>query len=95
MSKKCNQKLKELIQEVVLPDIEDYLDEIFEQIAKKKTADEEQEEELANMHEMREEFQGILEDIEDNQLDNDECVELLEEITLMIKEKEDEEDEEE
>jgi hypothetical protein len=37
---------------------------------------------------MREEFQGILQDIEDENLDQDECVELYEQITEMIQEDE-------
>jgi len=90
--KRCTKQLKELIQEVVLPDIEDYLDDIFEQIAKTKNASDEHTTELASMHEMREEFQSIIKDIEDNQLSNNECVELFEEITLMIKENEKEEE---
>jgi hypothetical protein len=36
MSKKCLKELKSLIEEIVLPDIEDYIDDIFEEIAGNK-----------------------------------------------------------
>ncbi len=47
--KKCDVQLKELIETVVLPDIEDSIDYIFEQIAEKKDASEELNKELAQI----------------------------------------------
>jgi len=86
MDKKCIKKLKDLVQNVVLPDIEDYIDDLFEDIASNKNASDADNDELKNMHEMRDEFQGILKDIEENNLDQEECSEILSEITQMIKE---------
>ncbi len=83
--KKCNKKLKELIEDVVLLDIEDYIDDIFEEIANDKNASDENSKELKEMHEMRKEFQDILEDIKNDDLDEEECSEIFEEISLMIK----------
>jgi phosphoglycolate phosphatase-like HAD superfamily hydrolase len=88
--KKCDMKLKELIENVVLPDIEEALDEIFEEIAKNKNASSEQNEQREQLHEMREEFQEILKDIDNRELDKQECQELYEEITAMIEDLEDE-----
>jgi len=82
--KKCDLKLKELIQTVVLPDIEDNIDDIFEQIANKKNASDELNKELVQMHEMRDDFNEILKDIENKELDKEECQELYEEIKAMI-----------
>jgi len=86
MDKKCIKKLKDLITNVVLPDIEDYIDDLFEDIANNKNASDADNDELKNMHEMREEFQGILKDIKENNLEQEDCSELLSEISLMIKE---------
>ena len=90
--KKCDIKLKELIIDVVLPDIEDNLDDIFTEIAKDKNTSLAQKEEIQQMHEMRDDFTAILKDIENRELDKEECAELFEEITTMIEEAESEED---
>ena len=82
--KKCDVKLKELIEEEVLPDIEDRLDEIFEEIAKNKNSSDTLNEEIQQLHEMREEFQVILKEIENRELPKEECQELYEEIKSMI-----------
>jgi site-specific DNA-adenine methylase len=84
--KNCNKKLLELLQDVVLPDIEDNLDDIFAQIAQDKTTSLAQKEEIEQMHEMREDFQSIIEEIKNNQLDSQECTELYEAINEMINE---------
>lgn len=88
MMKKCDVQLKELIETVVLPDIEDSIDYIFEQIAQKKDASEELNKELAQMHEMRDDFNEILKDIENRELEKEECQELYEGIKAMIDEME-------
>ena len=83
--KNCHKKLKELIEGVVLPDIADHMDEIFEIVAKDKNASDKHSKELDELHEMRDEFQEVLKEIEDRELEMDECVELYEEITEMLK----------
>jgi len=88
--KKCDLKLKELIETTVIPDIEDRLDEIFADIASSKDATEEQNEEIKDLHEMRDEFNDILKDIENRELDKEECAELYQEITDMISDSEEE-----
>ena len=88
--KKCDLKLKELIERTVMPDIEDRLDEIFADIAKSKKATDEQNEEIKEMHEMRDEFNEVLKDIENRDLDKEECAELYEEIMEMISDSEEE-----
>ena len=88
--KKCDSKLKELIETVILPDIEDNLDEIFAEIARDKNTSLAQKEEREQMREMRDDFNAILKDIENRELDKQECAELYEEITDMIREAEEE-----
>ncbi|MCK5111344.1 MAG: hypothetical protein KAQ94_07475 [Arcobacteraceae bacterium] len=82
--KRCEQRLQELIEDVVMPDIEDHIDDIFESIANDKNASDEAKAELDEMHEMRAEFSEILKDIKNKELDKDECAELYEEIKQMI-----------
>jgi len=88
--KKCDLKLKELIETTVLPDIEDRLDEIFADIAKNKSAKDSENEEIKDLHEMRDEFADILKDIKNRELDKEECAELYEEIMEMINDSEEE-----
>lgn len=88
--KNCHTKLKELIEEVVLPDIEDELDNIYEVVAKDKKTTEEQTHTLKYLHEMRDEFKTVLEEIEQRNLTQEECVELYEEIEEMISDDEEE-----
>jgi DNA-directed RNA polymerase beta' subunit len=84
----CYKKLKELIEEVVLPDIEDHIDSIFETIAKDKVTDDAKNTELQNMHELKDEFKTILEEIENKELDKDECEDIYKDIMDMISSKE-------
>jgi DNA-binding transcriptional regulator YbjK len=85
--KKCHLKLKELIEAVILPDIEDELDDTFEQITKTKDSLQFNDH-LKELHEMRDELQGILKDIKNQELSQDECVELFEEFRTMLEEEE-------
>ena len=82
--KDCNKKLKELLQNVVLLDIEDNLDDIYSQIAQDKNTSLAQKEEIDQMHEMREDFKAIIDDIDNNILNKDECIELYESIIEML-----------
>ena len=80
----CFVKLKELIENVVLADIEDQTDEIFALVAKDKDSKDKYTDELNDLYEMREEFHEILTDIKNNELSKEECKELYEEIFEMI-----------
>ena len=82
--KRCEQRLQELIEDVVIPDIEEHVDDIFEEITNNKNASSETKIELDELHEMRTEFTQILEDIKNKELEKDECAELYEEIKQMI-----------
>ena len=84
----CFTKLKELIENVVLADIEDQIDIIFEQITKDKGSKEKYQDELNDLYEMRTEFNEILNDIAKKELSKEECKELYEEIFDMMSEDE-------
>ncbi|MGB5791616.1 hypothetical protein [Poseidonibacter sp.] len=79
------EELKELIKNDVLFEIEDYIDELFEIIAAKKD-DERTKEELEQMQEMKADFEDMLKDLEEDNLDEEECQEIIEEINEMRKE---------
>jgi hypothetical protein len=84
-------ELEDLIKNEVLIEIEDYIDELFEIIASKKD-DENTKEELAQMQEMKKDFEDMLVDLANGEIDDEECKEIMEEINDMRKE-DDEEDE--
>ncbi len=74
--------LKRLLNDEVLPDIEEYMDELFALIADKKATDEDKEE-LENMRELRKEFQVMLEELGSGEMDEEECLEIIEEVREM------------
>ena len=83
-------ELEDLIKNEVFIVIEDYIDELFEIIASKKE-DENTKEELAQMQEMKKDFEDMLVDLENGEIDDEECKEIMEEINDMRKDEEDEE----
>jgi hypothetical protein len=83
-------ELEDLIKNEVLIEIEDYIDELFEIIASKKE-DENTKEELAQMQEMKKDFEDMLVDLANGEIDDEECKEIIEEINDMRKDEEDEE----
>lgn len=85
-------ELEDLIKNEVLIEIEDYIDELFEIIASKKE-DENTKDELKDMQEMKKDFEDMLVDLSNGELDDEECKEIIEEINDMLKEDDDEEDE--
>lgn len=79
------EELKDLIKNVVLEDVDDYIDELLELIASKKD-DENTKEELTSMQEMKKEFLELLSELEAGEIDDEEAVELIEEINDMLNE---------
>ena len=82
-------ELEDLIKNEVLIEIEDYIDELFEIIASKKE-DENTKEELAQMQEMKKDFEDMLVDLANGEIDDEECKEIIEEINDMRKEEDEE-----
>ncbi|RXJ94261.1 hypothetical protein CRU94_08795 [Arcobacter sp. AHV-9/2010] len=79
------EELKDLIKNVVLEDVDDYIDELLELIASKKD-DEDTKEELNSMQEMKKEFLELLSELEAGEIDDEEATELIEEINDMLNE---------
>jgi predicted XRE-type DNA-binding protein len=78
------EELKTLLEDTVFPDIEEAIDDIFEAIANEKNATPEDKEELEELQELRKEITSILEDIENDELSQEECDEIYDEIQNMI-----------
>ena len=76
-------ELVELLKEEIIPEIEDYMDELFERIANEKHASDEDKEEYEELREMRDSFTEMLKDVESGDMDDEECEELIEEIEAM------------
>lgn len=79
---KIQEKLLNLIHNEVLPDIEEYLDELFELVASKK-ADDGVKEEINYMQEMKKDFQEMVNEIENDEIDDEEAQEIIDEIIDM------------
>jgi polyhydroxyalkanoate synthesis regulator phasin len=79
------QELEELITNVVIPDVNNELDAIFEEITDNKEATEDSKDEIAELRELKEEFQSILDDIQSGDMDEDESKELVNEIKSIQK----------
>ena len=75
-----SEKLKNLLELEILPDVEVAIDELFAAIDKAKNANASQKEELEELRDMRTECYAILEDLNRDEIDGIEIDELLEEL---------------
>lgn len=76
------QTLKALIEDEVIPEIEDSIDYIFELVDAKK-ATEEDKQELKDTQDLLKAFREILTELENDEIDEEECLELIEDINAM------------
>ena len=74
------EKLKNLLELEILPDLEVAIDELFEAIDKAKSASKEQKDDLDEMREMRTECFAIVEELGRDELEEDEIEDLLAEL---------------
>lgn len=74
------QQLEELLTKSVIPDLDERLDEIFEEIAGNKEATEDAKEEIEELREFKEDLQDVLNDIQSGDISEDECLELIRDI---------------
>ena len=73
-------QLEDVIKNSVIPDIEERLDEIFEEIADKKDASDEVKEEVEELREFKADLEDVVKDIQNGDMDDEEAAELLEDI---------------
>jgi len=83
------EKLEELLSKNVIPDIDERLDEIFEEIADNKEASEDAKEEIEDLREFKADLQEVLEDIKAGDMDEEEALELINDILEAKKGEED------
>ncbi len=76
-------KLKNLLEVEIIPDLEVAIDELFAAIDKEKNASKEQKEDLEELRDMRTECFAIVEEIRRDELDEEEAKELLSELVEM------------
>ena len=74
------EQLEKLIKESVIPDIDESLDAIFEEIADNKEATEDAKEEIEELREFKSDLQDVLTDIESGDIEEDECKEIIDDI---------------
>jgi len=77
-------KLKNILENEVIPDLESVIDSIFQTIEKEKTISLGEKEELEELQEMHKECRDILIDIEAGHMDEDEAKELLDELLEIL-----------
>jgi hypothetical protein len=77
-------KLKALLENEIIPDLESVIDSIFQTIEEEKTVSLGEKEELEELQEMHRECREILIEIEAGELDDEEAKELLEELVEIV-----------
>ena len=77
------EELIDLLNNDIIPEIEDVIDGLFELINDAKTATEEVKQELHELQELKTEFKIMLEEAMTGELEEDEAEEILEEIAEM------------
>ena len=78
------EKLKRLLEEKIIPDLESVIDSIFQEIKDDGEISLGEKEELEELQEMHKECREILIEIEANELEEDEAKELLDELIEVI-----------
>ena len=74
------EQLKELITKSVIPDIDERLDEIFEEISDSKEESADAKDEIEELRDFKADLQDVLEDIANGDIEEDECKELIDDI---------------
>lgn len=77
--------LEKLLKKETLPEINEYIDDLFEIIASKKDTPEIKEE-LNEIQEMKSDFLAILDEIKNNEITDEECQEIIEDLKDMKQE---------
>ena len=77
------EELIDLLNNDIIPEIEDVIDGLFELINDAKTATEEIKQELQDLQELKTEFKVMLEEAMTGELEEEEAQEILEEIAEM------------
>ncbi len=76
------QRLYKLLEEEVIADVEDHIDYLYDLIAKKK-ATQEDTDDLKEAQMILKEFKSTLDEINNGEMSEEECLELIEELEQM------------
>ncbi|OHD87961.1 MAG: hypothetical protein A3J39_02410, partial [Sulfuricurvum sp. RIFCSPHIGHO2_12_FULL_44_8] len=76
-------QLKHLIQNELIPDVEEHIDDIFESIASQKDATVEERAQLEDMQALRDEYKELLTELNSGDIDEEEAEQLYTELTSM------------
>jgi len=80
--------LIDLLENDVIPEIESFIDDLYEKIAETKSATDEDKTQLAELQELKKEFGLLLEEVKNGELDEEECRAVIDEIDEMREEEE-------
>lgn len=86
------EQLKHLIQNELIPDVEDHVDELFEGIASAKDATTDERTQLEDMQALRDEYKELLKELQSGDIDEEEAEQLYTELTAMRTEGEGDDD---
>ena len=86
------EQLKHLIQNELIPDVEDHVDELFEGIASAKDATTDERTQLEDMQALRDEYKELLKELQSGDIDEEEAEQLYTELTAMREEGEGDDD---
>lgn len=86
------EQLKHLIQNELIPDVEDHIDELFEGIASAKDATADERTQLEDMQALRDEYKELLKELKSGDIDEEEAEQLYTELTAMRSVGEDDDD---
>ena len=84
----ASERLEQMLTQEIAPDLENYIDELFEKIADTKQATQEDKDELKQAQELQQDFKQMYDDLQSGDMDEDECQELLEELIEMYQDDE-------
>jgi len=85
-------QLKHLIENELIPDVEDHIDELFEGIASAKDATPEERADLEELQALRDEYKELLKELQSGDIDEEEAEQLYTELTAMREGGDDEDD---
>ncbi|MDP2076641.1 MAG: hypothetical protein Q8N01_01830 [Sulfuricurvum sp.] len=85
-------QLKHLIENELIPDVEDHVDELFEGIASAKDATADERTQLEDMQALRDEYKELLKELKSGDIDEEEAEQLYTELTAMRSVGEDDDD---
>ncbi|HEX5670163.1 MAG TPA: hypothetical protein VFX66_01400 [Sulfuricurvum sp.] len=87
------EQLKHLIENELIPDVEDHVDDLFEGIASAKDATAEERMQLEDMQALRDEYKELLKELKSGDIDEEEAEQLYTELTAMRSSEGEEDDE--